>query len=411
MRVLFATWAQTGHYQPLVPLGWALRAAGHQVAVLTHPPFAPTVTGSGLPAVPAGPDIDVTAQLRERYAELVGTEAVTAAAEFEQHGSWQDGDLARRERIRDQPQNQLGREMLRIVLDGCLAMLDDALEFAAAWQPDLVVYEPTGFLGGILATVLNLPSARVLWAPDFSLPMQSISQRLFRPVLDRFGLSDVDITGTVTLDPCPPRMQVQDAVCRTPMRYIGYPGPLPAAPAELAARGDRQRVCVTWGTTIHGVGLHDTYLAPDVVRALSTVSSSDVEIVLAVLESQLPMFGELPPNVIHAGPVPLRAVLPSCDAVVHQAGGGTTMSSVLSGVPQLAVPTLQDTMFNARHMAASGAGIHLPAGEVDGAEIARNVRRLLGEPGYRAAAVRLRDEALAMPTPADVVPDLEKLRS
>jgi UDP:flavonoid glycosyltransferase YjiC (YdhE family) len=406
MRVLFATWAQTGHYQPLVPLGWALRAAGHDVAVLTHPPFAPVVTGSGLPAVPVGPDIDVTALLRERYAPLLHTEAITGAAEFAQRGGWAGAAPGRPGRLRDQPQNQLGREMLRIVLDGCLAMLDDAYAFATAWRPDLVVYEPTGFLGGILATVLGVPGVRVLWAPDFSLPMQTLSRRLFAPVLERFGVPDVDITGTLTLDPCPARMQVSDTRRRRPMRYIGYPGPLPVAPPALTVPGDRPRVCVTWGTTIHGLGIDETYLAPDVLRALS---GRPVEIVLAVAQSQLPAFGELPPGVVHAGPVPLLAVLPACDAVVHQGGGGTTMSSVLSGVPQLAVPTLPDTEFNAGQMAQTGAGIALRSADAGPAEIGGSVRRLLDEPRYREAATRLRDEARAMPTPAETVGVLEDL--
>ncbi|RSM44872.1 DUF1205 domain-containing protein [Amycolatopsis balhimycina DSM 5908] len=404
MRVLFATWAQKGHYQPLVPLGWALRAAGHEVAVLTHPPFAPVVTESGLPAVPVGPDIDVTRQLRERYAPLLHTDAIAGAAEFEKRGGFKgDSEAGRR---RDQAQNRLGREMLRIVLDGCTAMLDDAYAFARAWRPDLVVYEPTGFLGGILATVLEVPGVRVLWAPDFSLPMQTLSRRLFGPVIDRFGLSDVDITGTVTLDPCPPDLQVRDDLPRRPMRYVGYPGPLPVAPPELTVRGDRPRVCVTWGTTIHGLRIEGTFLAPEVVRTLSTW---DVDVVLAVPESQLPAFGELPPNVIHAGPVPLISVLPACAAVVHQGGGGTTMSSLVSGVPQLAVPTLPDTEFNAKHMAGTGAGIHLPM--AGAAVIGKCVRRLLDEPEYRAAAARMRDEAVTMPTPAAVVDGLVDLTS
>src|SRR4051812_34880722 len=55
MRVLFTTWDWAGHFFPMVPLGWALRAAGHEVLVATDPGFAPTVTGAGLPALPVGP--------------------------------------------------------------------------------------------------------------------------------------------------------------------------------------------------------------------------------------------------------------------------------------------------------------------------------------------------------------------
>jgi UDP:flavonoid glycosyltransferase YjiC (YdhE family) len=392
MRVLFASWAQTGHYQPLVPLGWALRAAGHEVAVLTNPSFVPTVASSGLTAVPVGPDINVTRELRERFAALSATRVTTpaaGAAEPERAGA----------HARDLPHNQMGRVTMSSVLEGCLAMLDDALAFAARWRPDLVLFEPTGFLGPAVATLRQLPSARVLWAPDYTVGMQAVTNRLFGAEFERFGLVDVDLTGTVTLDPCPPRMQVRDAVRRQPVRYIGYPGPLPPAPHALTVRGQRPRVGVTWGTTTHNLRLHDSYLAPDMLQALSTL---DIDIVLAVGAAELPEFGELPKNVIHAGPVPLRDVLPACAAVVHQAGGGTMMTSVLAGLPQLVVPSLDDTTFNAECLAATGAGIHLKPG-TDAAEILRCTALLLADPAYGEQARRLRAEAVAMPTPADVV--------
>jgi UDP:flavonoid glycosyltransferase YjiC (YdhE family) len=395
MRVLFASWAQTGHYQPLVPLGWALRAAGHEVAVLTNPSFVPTVAGSGLTAVPIGPDINVTEELRERFAALSSTRVTAGTPGVDPGGA----------RARDLPQNQMGRVTMSSVLEGCLAMLDDALEFTDRWRPDLVVFEPTGFLGPALATLRRLPSARVLWAPDYTVGMQAVTNRLFGAEFARFELVDVDLTGTVTLDPCPPRMQVHDDVRRQPMRYVAYPGPRPPAPHALTVRGERPRIGITWGTTTHNLGLRDSYLAPDMLRWLSAL---DADIVLAVAAGELPALGELPANVIHAGPVPLREVLPGCDAVVHQGGGGTMMTSVLAGVPQLVVPSLDDTTFNAECLAATGAGIHLGPGS-GREEILLHAEILLTDPAYREQARRLRAEAAAMPAPSDVVRVLTSL--
>ncbi len=389
MRVLFSSWAQTGHYQPLVPLGWALRAAGHEVAVVTNPSFVPTVTASGLTAVPLGPDIDVTQDLRDWFGTY-STTSVTAATAA-------DGPAAAR--VRDRPENKMGRVTMSSVLEGCLSMLDDALEFTDQWRPDLVVYEPTGFLGPALAALRGLPSARVLWAPDYTVGMQAISDRLFGAEFARYGLVDVNLTGTITLDPCPPRMQVRDDERRQPMRYIGYPGPMGCAPHPLTVRGDRPRVAMTWGTTTHNLGLHDSYLAPDTLRALSTL---DADIVLAVGSRELAEFGELPANVIHAGPVPLRDVLPACDAMVHQGGGGTMMTCVRAGPPQLVLPSLDDTTFNAECLAGTGAGIHLDP-RTEAKEILRHTEILLTEPAYREQAQRLRAEAAAMPAPSDVV--------
>src|SRR5204863_5706059 len=68
MRVLFASWAGGGHFAPLAPIGWALRAAGHEVFVAGQPSGAAAIVQSGLPALPVGPDVDMFEVLRTRRA-------------------------------------------------------------------------------------------------------------------------------------------------------------------------------------------------------------------------------------------------------------------------------------------------------------------------------------------------------
>jgi UDP:flavonoid glycosyltransferase YjiC (YdhE family) len=107
--------------------------------------------------------------------------------------------------------------------------------------------------------------------------------------------------------------------------------------------------------------------------------------------------------------VPLRHLLPTCSLVIHQAGGGTTMSAVISGVPQLLIPTLQDTMCNARQLVGTGSGRQLRSDDATASVIRESVETLLGDTAYRDAAYRLRDEARAMPTQEEVVGIIEKL--
>src|SRR5689334_3269511 len=161
MRVLFTTWAQTGHYQPMVPLAWALRAAGHEVVVATHPAFAPVVTGSGVPALPVGPDIDVPAELRRRASQPEPTASPRPTASQPEPtappqptapprptaSQQPTGGTATAVRTRDLPESRGGREILHIIVDGCVAMIDDTLDYARVWRPDLVVFEPTGLVG------------------------------------------------------------------------------------------------------------------------------------------------------------------------------------------------------------------------------------------------------------------------
>src|SRR5262245_27414949 len=58
MRVLMTSWAWPSHYLPMVPLGWALRAAGHEVRVASQPALGQVITDSGQVAVATGPDLD-----------------------------------------------------------------------------------------------------------------------------------------------------------------------------------------------------------------------------------------------------------------------------------------------------------------------------------------------------------------
>ena len=48
-------------------------------------------------------------------------------------------------------------------------------------------------------------------------------------------------------------------------------------------------------------------------------------------------------------------------------------------------------------------------GEISPESVADAVRALISEPGYREAAGRLADEIVAMPSPAETVPKLERL--
>ena len=58
MRVLISTWPASGHLQPIVPLSWALRGAGHEVIVTTPQHLVPFVKSTGLDAIALGEEQD-----------------------------------------------------------------------------------------------------------------------------------------------------------------------------------------------------------------------------------------------------------------------------------------------------------------------------------------------------------------
>lgn len=69
MRVLLAVPPSEARLHQVVPLGWALRAAGHEVQVAGPPAFATAINQTGLVAVAVGADEDPAADLVS-YAEL-----------------------------------------------------------------------------------------------------------------------------------------------------------------------------------------------------------------------------------------------------------------------------------------------------------------------------------------------------
>ncbi|MCO6008403.1 DUF1205 domain-containing protein [Actinoallomurus purpureus] len=389
MRVLFVTWSVSGHFKPLVPLAWALRSAGHEVLVASHPSFMGTVTEAGLPGLPVGADVDLQAQIRKN---------MTAGSRQEET----DAERAARQ------QRSLA---LRPMVHSAEAMAGDLLDHARAWRPDLVVYEPLAFAAPLVARALGIPAIRHIWAVDFTAGMPTIERDHLGELFDRYGVTAIGAVGDLTLDPCPPSLQIVDGLPRQPIRCIAYNGPT-VLPAWLRDRPKRRRVCVTWGNSAVEVGPADTFMAPQVVAALGGL---DAEVVVAANAAQLGRFTDVPDNVAHIGPVPLSLLLPTCAAVVHPAGGGTVMTAVTAGVPQLTVPFMPDTSLNARHVSALGAGLHVWGEEFTGdagttaRDLADAAVRLLDDPAFGEAAAKLRDEALRMPTPAEVVPVLEGL--
>ncbi|MCX2730884.1 DUF1205 domain-containing protein [Saccharopolyspora sp. NFXS83] len=371
MRVLISTWGWRSHYYPMVPLAWALLAAGHEVRVASQPAMLPIITGSGLPGVAVGADLDFA----EVFAAGIngddadGGEVVTA-----------DGASVRYAE----------------------AMVDDLVAFGRCWSPDLLVHEPFNLAGAVTAQVLGIPAVKHLWGADFTELVPIAEDVATGDLVRRFGIDRLSASADLVLDPCPPAMQVPSGSSpRWPMRFVPYNGTA-ELPPWLWQPPTRPRICVTWGTLMSELDGSDLFLAPRVVDALA---ESDVEIVVATAPKTRPRFGALPDNVRFAdGPLALHVVLPGCQAVVHQGGAGTTMTALAAGVPQVIFPAIVDQRFNATQLESTGAGA---VGELDA--VAAQVHELLTEPRWRTAAAELAEHNRTRPTPAQVAADLPRL--
>jgi UDP:flavonoid glycosyltransferase YjiC (YdhE family) len=108
--------------------------------------------------------------------------------------------------------------------------------------------------------------------------------------------------------------------------------------------------------------------------------------------------------------VPWHTLVPTCTAVIHHAGAATLATTARYPVPQLALHFHADQPILARKLAQHGAGLEIHTTQATGASVREALLRLLTEPAFRNRATHLRDEIHALPTPNELVPQLEGLR-
>ncbi|GLZ36631.1 glycosyl transferase [Actinokineospora sp. NBRC 105648] len=403
MRVLLTTWAWPSHLYPMVPLGWALLAAGHDVRVAVGPALADAVNRAGLTPVTVTDEAD-----------LVGMTTAPALTSWHKQSRWTT-DWYGRPELLSAGQREMYAALGHKQTAMAASMVKGVVDFAVAWRPDLVVHDAVTFAGLVAGAVLGVPSAATLWGnialPEHHLDLFSGEPAAdFVALFDRFGVAP-KTSPDVWIDPCPPSMGLPSAAPRLPCRYVPYNGP-GAAPDWLLEPPARRRVCLTWGITSGRIGSGG---GPDVFdQVVDAVTELDAELVLALSDA-----GNAPAN-LPAGTrvvenLPLSLLLPSCAAVVHQGGGGTTMTSVWSGTPQLIVSPRPEQMMTGDRLEQLGAARHLVRGELAAdpgsapTQLRSALSALLDSSGPARAATTLRDDMLAQPSPADLVPRLTSL--
>ncbi|MYX96625.1 DUF1205 domain-containing protein [Streptomyces sp. SID486] len=391
MRILVTTSPGHGHTFATVPLTWAFRAAGHEVLFATAgrlPGDLPGVVGAGLHVARiASPDRmeALRARLRERTraeAERLGLSPARMA----------ERQIEECRRARDVRDGNGWAFAARIFGPMSAGTLDGLVEAAVRWQPDLVVFESMQGGGPLVAALLGVPA--VEHPIGFARGPQVVDALAAYLAEDyaRHGVRPP--RRTTALDVSPPSMGIGPAYGR-PMRYVPFNGG-GLVGDWLGPRTGRRRIAVTLGTVLPEQG-HGGF-AP-VVEAAATV---DAEFVLTAEHARLAEHGPLPDNVRGCGYVPLRALLESCDALVHHGGSSTTLTALDAGVPQLVLPHMSDHFINAEAVRRRGCGVVVE----DRAELTGALGETLGDPALGAAAREVRAEMAALPPPARVADEL-----
>ncbi|OLT29960.1 hypothetical protein BJF83_09730 [Nocardiopsis sp. CNR-923] len=366
MRVLFSSSPGVGHFLPLVQLAWAFRADGHDVLV-TIAEHADKAAAAGLEVVDVAPDYSAVAVF-----ERVAREHPDFAARMAERAEAPIEDWAIQVAAVNRP------------------MVERTMDVADQWRPDLVVYDQGATVGLLAAARRGVPSVQRNQSAWRTGALHENVARELADLCERYDLTVPE--PDVTVESFPPSM-----LSGTPeegwfMRWVPYGGGHVVGD-RLPRPGSRPRVAITMGTIelqTFGLDMLDPLLAAaadtpaDFVLALGDIDVSGLVV---------------PSNVTSVGWTPLHTLLRDCAAVLHHGGGGTTLTAVDAGIPQMLTPDPRDRLQYTACAAVRDRGIGLTGApkDVDSALITR----LLEDETMRRAAEEVRDEVWALPTPVE----------
>jgi UDP:flavonoid glycosyltransferase YjiC (YdhE family) len=381
-RMLFTCRPLAGHYDPLVPLALAAKAAGHDVAFATGDPCVDRAREAGFEAFRAGPGEEFRAEWAPRFPGFAGL---------------------------------VGDEQRKFFLTEIFANLElvpraeDLERVVDAWKPAIVVHEVAELAAPLVAAARRIPYVDVSYMALIPFALLHAAGEAAAPHWRARGLEPDPFAGLfrhLYVDTCPPSLQnpeIERLAAVQALRPAAAERSTDEPPAWLDRLGGVPIVYVTMGT----IWNRDLDLFRRVIEAMRDEA---VALVVTVGRQNDPAaLGPQPDNVVVHRYVPQAVVLERCDAVIAHGGAGTTLGALSFGVPLLVIPQGADQYSNADRVVAAGAGRQLRRDEVTVPAIRQAVRSLLDEPEYRRVAERIAAEIRAMPTAEHAIERIEAL--
>jgi len=371
-RVLLGAFGDPGHAFPMIALGRALVARGHEVTLQTWTRWRESVLAEGLSFAPA-PEYQVFPS-GDEYLDFYA--AVVRATE----------DTV-----------PLVRELRPEVVVADILTLAPALAAELEEVPCATliphVYPPGEPHFPIYSLGARLPrtaAGRALW------------RNLKRPVTRGLELGRVELNGARTRLGLPPLEHAHGGISRE----LAIVGTFPQLEYPRA-----------WPPNVHVVGplmweppAEDVELpagqAPLVLVAPSTAQDAEHRMLHAALRG----LADAPVRVLatwnrrlpsRALPAPRNArlvdwvsysrTMPLCDVVVCHAGHGTLARALACGCAVVACPAVGDMNENAARLQWAGAGVRIPRRFVRPRAIRLAVEQVLGEPSIRERARQIAD--------------------
>ncbi len=357
-----------GHFTPLVPIIGALQARGDDVVVASGPNAEAMVDKTGA-----------------RFA-LAGRSQGEWMARLAASMRGNPGDGLAPERILHY---FLPRAFGEIGVD---EMIDDVVRHGREFAPDVVLFEAFALAGPLAAELLGVPGVAHTFGRLPPPETVELANDAVSPIWRSFGLEAPGWAGMyrhLTIQICPPSLE-HGAVPVGDTLHL-RPAPRPTGPRVSA---DRPLVYVTFGTLFNA----DLALFR---LALDALADEPVDIVMTVGRDQDPReLAPVPANARVEQFIPQAELLPSCAAVVHHGGAGTTFGALAHGVPQVILPQGADNYELAAMCECAGAAEVLRPDKVTAANLAAAVRNVLRTESFAAAGRACAAEILSMPDAA-----------
>jgi len=437
MRVMIATVPHPSHFYSLVPYAQSLQNAGHEVVVAAPPGAEPALMAAGLTPVSIG----VPTALTPQNLKKVG---LPDHDQMDRFGDAFGFDGATRDRWDVYFQYFAFNARMFLPAEP-KPEFDGLVEFAKAWQPDLVLWESWFQFGAIIARACGAAHARILISPDYGAwSLELFAQKgndevaaigknplvaAMEPVAARYGFEVDDdlLIGQLTIDPLPSELRLSQHINAIPVRAISYNGGT-QKPEWLYGRPEKPRVALSLGLSAR---LWQTQGDPRLPKLLAALGGLDIEVVATLTEQQLKTVDEIPDNVRVVEYIPLIQLLPTCSAIISHGATGTFWAAHSAGIPQVILDTDEphrmvysgdgdnlsvsnadrhsDSWVGSKYVSDNNAGLRVNHQTETVEEIRAKIDALVTDPKYREGAAALRKEWLGKPSPAELIPALTRL--
>ncbi|MFM0361987.1 glycosyltransferase [Paraburkholderia sediminicola] len=406
-KVIITAIGSAGDVHPLLGIGAALAARGHEIVFCTHPPFAEAVSRQGFAFVPIGTAGEYEAAManpalwhpRTSFRTLWAVIAPTLRPHFDTLAALTDSDTVLVGTLWAFSA-RLMQELYRVPFVSVQVSPSTLLSaHAPPTHPRLTI--PRGLPLAMKTALLRLIEHQALDKVCGPALNALRAELALAPARRIFGEWLHSTDSVLCLFPdwfaqAQPDWPAPRCLSGFPLfNDTGVHAPDPQLDAFLAA-GERPVVFTAGSTLIDQArytdavsaaleesGLRGILLTPDAPRAEAPAAQTD---------AQTDAQGVL----LKRRYVPLQKLLPRCRALVHHGGIGTAALAYAAGIPQVVTPFAHDQFDNAQRVVASGCGVRLDK-PLQPQALARALRHLLGSPSIATQCGRVQDRLVSSP--------------